>query len=248
MGTFDKKRGDPSDAASSVGILGLVGRFARQLPGAEYAEEQLQSIEARAMRELKQRLESIDDRRLPAPEHPVSGGHHALFRGPHPRSILAGLLAEADDQTAEQARLSVYSHILSQLVPDEARLLGALSDGVEHPLLHVGIGPPFGTPRPLAENFSNLGKTASLKLKERTPKYITHMRSLELLEEGPEDKEQDIKYQILESDKGLREVTQAAEKGTAPGIGVRYIRRVIRIAPLGEAIWQTCQPTEVDNQ
>lgn len=257
MGKQDRKKHalEPAEE-TAAGMLGLMGRFARQLPGASFAEEQLNVLEKRAMRELKQRLDAVDDRRLPAPNdhHPVSVSSaesqvvSASLLSQHPAELLTDLLERAYEQTAEQAQLYLYTMILRELVPDEARLLGALSDGAEYPLLHIGVGPPIGTPRRVAENFSNLGKTATLKLREFTPAYITHLRNLDLLETGPEDKEQEIKYQILESDKAVREVVAEAEKGTAPGMGVRFIRRVIRISPLGQELWNACQPgaSEVD--
>ena len=241
MAVSDKKR---VAEAAPAGVLGLVGRFARQLPGADFAEEQLHNIESRALRELKQRLESVDDRRLPPPDDYEQSNKKPRHISRHPSAAMADLLSRAEEQTEEQAQLYIYNNILSELVPDEARLLSVLSDGTEHPLLHIAVGAPIGTPRRVVENISHLGKNAVLKLRDSAPEYITHLRNLALLEEGPADKEQDIKYQVLESEKTVRELAQAAEKGTVPGMGVRYVRRVIRISPLGRALWEACQPQQ----
>lgn len=252
MGTADNNKATPETTDSDAGgMLGLARRLARQLPGADFAEEQLHNIETRALRELKQRLASVDDRRLPAPAMHHAEPGQSISASPlaqHPGALMADLLDRATDQTTEQAQLYLYSMLLSQLVPDEARLLGALSDGGEHPLLHVGLGAPIGAPRRVAENFSALGKTASLKLKENTPAYITHLRGLGLLEEGPEDRDQEIKYQIMESEKAVRDIAKQAEKGSAPGMSVRYIRRVIRISSLGRQLWEACLPAQPDDE
>lgn len=231
--------------------FGLMGRMVRNLPGADFAEEQLQGVEQRVLRELKQRMDRVNGPpQLPAPKvstltrpaAPVPGASPGVsLLGTSPAEVLADLLQRAEDQTPEQAREYLYSMILRELVPDEARLLGALSDGETHPLLHVGVGPMIGpASRRVAENFSNLGKTATLKLKDFTPAYITHLRNLDLLETGPEDKECEIKYQILESDRATREAVAVAEQGSGPGMSVKYVRRVIRISPLGQELWNYC--------
>lgn len=236
------------------GVFGMVSRFVRNLPGAEFAEEQLHTVERRVLRELKQRLDGIDERRLPTPANyspaPIitadEGGHSVQVvqqsgLGQHPGELLAELMDRAMDQDRAQAQLYLFAMILSELVPDEARILGALSDGDSHPLLHLGIGGPIGTPRVVAENFSTVGKAGRVKLLEFTPAYIAHLRNLDLLETGPEDKEFEIKYQILESDRATNEAAAELGKGSGPAMGIKYIRRVIRISPLGKELWETCQ-------
>ena len=247
MGRSDsnKERARSLDEDRATGMLGLVSRFARQLPGAEFAEEQLHSLESRALRELKQRLEGVDDRRLPPPIGftPTQSGDAESETGiTPPARLMADLMKRAEEQTEEQARWYLYSLILKQLVPDEARLLHTLAEGGAQPLLHLGVGPLLGTPRIVAENFSHLGKTAMLRLKDEAPAYITHLRSLGLLETGPEDKELALKYQILESEKLTREVADRIEQEAGAGRGVRYIRAVLRISPLGQELWDACQP------
>lgn len=246
MGAKDRKQRD-TDVDQPLGVLGLVGRFARQLPGADFAEEQLHNIETRAMRELKQRLESVDDRRLPPPDDYLSTGQKPqLSTARPPAALMAELLGRSNAQSEQEALAYFYSSILRQLVPDEARLLATLADGGSHPVLHIGIGPPIGTPRRVVENFSHLGKTAALRLRDFTPAYLSRLHSLELVEEGPEDKEQTLKYQILESEKIVREAAQLAEKGKTTGTGLRFIRRVVRISPQGRALWGACQSPQTD--
>ncbi len=225
-----------------------VGRLVRTLPGAEFAEEQLHSAELRVLRELKQRLDALDDhRRLPPPEdHAVpvarSSRNNKVQRSV-PGMLLDDLLAKANGQTEEEARMWLYSMLLKQLTPDEVRILNVLSDGQAHPLLHVGVGPRIGAaPKRVVENFSTLGKIAQVKLREFTPAYITHLRSLNLIETGPEDKALDMKYQVLENDAEVRKAAETANKNTGPGSGARMIRRVLRISTLGRELWETCRP------
>lgn len=239
MATSRKRRGS-GNGDLPEGIIGLVGRFARQLPGAEFAEEQYHNIETRALRELKQRLDSVDERRLPAPENHQPA--RPLPTGRHPTLLLADLLERSIDQSSDEARLYLFSRMLQDLVPDEARILALLADGEPQPLIHIGLGPLIGSVKRVAENYSDLGKTAALKYRDMAPIYIRHLRHLGLLQTGPEKRQFDVQYQMLENDRLTRSVAEEAEKGSTTGIGVRYIRRVIRISPLGTDLWNTCNP------
>jgi hypothetical protein len=239
--------------SETTGMIGLMGRFVRNLPGADFAEEQLQSVERRMLSELKHRMEALEERRLPVPKNytppPTVGEDGQAIQSvqsstldQHPSDILAELLDRAAEQDKQQAQLYLYSMMLRELVPDEARILGALSDGDIHPLLHIGIGGPIGTPRRVVENLSTVGKAATIKLPALAPAYITHLRNLDLLETGPEDKEFEIKYQILESDRETHKFVEAAKKASGPGMGIKYMRRVIKISPLGKELWEACRP------
>lgn len=251
---------DDMEPEGGASWFGLMGRMVRNLPGADFAEEQLQTVETRVLRELQQRMDRVSrPARLPSPENYVpqpsvssepqsAAPSSASLLGTPPSEVLADLLERAEQQTPEQARAYLYAMMLRELIPDEARLLGALSDGETHPLLHVGVGPMIGSAsRRVAENFSNLGKTATLKLKDFTPAYITHLRNLDLVETGPEDKEEEIKYQILESDRATLEAVKVAEKSAGPGMSMKFIRRVIRISPLGQELWNYCHGVPENN-
>ncbi len=233
------------------GVVGRVGRLVRRLPGSSYAEEKLHDVEQRVLRELKHRMDALDERRPAAPAGHSSGS----ARSPASRragavpvnlpaaELMADLLERANEQTAEQSRQYLYQAILRELVPDEARILSALSAGDAFPLVHVGLGPPIGqVTRRIAENFSTVGKAALVKLQDRVPRYITHLRKLELVETGPEDRAFDMKYQILESEAVVRQLAEKAAKNAGVGTNVRYIRRILRIAPLGKQLWEACQP------
>lgn len=207
----------------------------RRLPGTDVAEAQFRRVEATLLRELKARLERI--------ESPAPGGH-ARKRPPvtliepsgNARERLDGLLQRAATQTRAEAEDALYVRILQQLLPDEVLILAALSDGSPFPLLHTGLGAPIGpVSRRVVENFSNIGKYAHVQLRDQVPRYIGHLRALGLVEEGSELKDQDLQYQILEGDGGVRAALQPAMRGSR--LSPRYIRRSLRITPLGAALW-----------
>ncbi|MGB1579946.1 MAG: Abi-alpha family protein [Nevskiales bacterium] len=249
MGSDDREADNSRGDAYDNSLFGRMRDYARLLPGADVVEERYQNLEERALRQLKNRLADIDDRRLPAPpgykplKQSVSRGlvSNAALLEEHPREIMADLLARAETQSEQQAEIYLFSAMLRELVPDEARLLRGLSDGAAHPLVHIGVGPPIGpVTRRVEGYFSFLGKSSVLRLKERTPLYLAHLHQLELIELGPEDKELEIRYQVLEGDRAIRERCDAIKATTSAGMTTRFIRRVVRMSDLGQKVWSLC--------
>ena len=233
--------------AGAVRLAERLADAARQLPGADLAETQLRRAEQRLLRELKQRMAAID----PAPagddaRESVDGVVSRTFVIPllqSPRRVLEELLERSQTQTRDQAFDDFYSVLLSELVPDEARMLALLSDGEPQAILHVGVGAPIGPVRRLvAENFAGFGRAAQVKLLEHMPLYIEHLKALRLVEEHPEVPALEVKYQILE---GLREVRDAeAQARRASRQSVRLVRRSLRLSPLGDQLWRACVAPE----
>ncbi len=230
------------------GIAERLADAARQLPGADVAEAQMRRVEQRLLRELKQRMEAAGadadgDRGAPtAGAASEAGSVSRTFVIPllqSPRRVLEELLERSQSQTREQALDDFYSVLLSELVPDEARILALLSDGEPQAILHVGIGAPIGPVRRLvAENFAGFGRAAQVKLLEHLPLYIEHLKALRLVEEHAEVAALDVKYQILEGLRDLRDAVEQARRGTRQS--VRILRRTLRISPLGDQLWQAC--------
>ena len=64
---------------------------------------------------------------------------------PHtPADLLSKLLSESVTQTIDEARARLHVMMLEQLVPDEARILAALSDGTAYPLVHIASRTAMG--------------------------------------------------------------------------------------------------------
>ncbi len=205
-------------------------QIAHALPGAQFAQRQIERVETRVLSELKERLERIE------PSSPASG---LAATGATLNEQMAALLERADTQTREQALDDLFRQIILVLVPDEARILGALSDGAVYPMLHVGIGPRVGAVnRRIVENVSTIGKPAGVKLLEQVPAYIGHLRALGLLQSGPEDKSFEIKYQILESDLAIKQAIERKQQRTTSS--VRYLRRTLRLSEFGQQFWLAC--------
>ena len=228
---------DDAPGSELGGLFQRMSQIAHALPGAQFAQRQIERVETRVLSELKERMDRID----PAPPRrtefdPATGAPVAPLSLPEQ---MAALLERAAEQTREQALEALFRQIIAELVPDEARILGALSDGTAYPMLHVGIGPRVGAvTRRIVENVSNIGKPAGVKLLEQVPAYIAHLRALDLVESAGEDKDFEIKYQILESDLAIKQAIERTPTGAISS--VRYLRRTLRLSEFGRQFWQAC--------
>ena len=214
--------------------------IASRLPGAGLAREAYEGIEHFALTELKNRLDAVDPP-LPAPGETTS---QTLAQRTHPRILLSALLDEATEQDREAAQRALYTSILLQLTADEACILAALSDGSEHALVNITVGTLRTGTRVAARNFSSIERGAPVKLRDYVPAYITHLYSLGLVEIANENRDLEMKYQMLEASprvSGLvRELSQRNRS-------VKTQRRALRLAPLGRDLWSYCDPAKSDS-
>jgi len=145
------------------------------------------------------------------------------------------LLDRALEQSSSSGRQELFHKILDQIVPDEARILGALSDGSASPLLHVYARTRAGlVGEVVLENMSLIGKTANLALPHLTPTYVSHLLSLGLLETGPEDATMKAEYEILGADTAVLRAIKQASRGPIPA---RIERYTLRLSGLGIELW-----------
>lgn len=150
-------------------------------------------------------------------------------------SAMSRLLDLASDQSTSEGRQFLFSKLLDQLVPDEARIISALSDGSSSPLVHVRPR-SFGSPAAVTvvENMSLVGRTANLTMPQQTPGYVSHLRSLGLVEIGPEDPSMKQEYEILLAEMA---VLAAIKRASRRGMGARVERRTLRLSSLGRDLW-----------
>lgn len=155
--------------------------------------------------------------------------------------IMRDLLERSTDQSQEECETAYFLSVLKTLVPDEARILSALSDGAAHPLIHVTAGSLFGAPaRQVVENVSNIGKVAGTQWTSETPTYVTRLRNLGLVETGPEEPSLLVKYQILETDSAITTALDQIKR--AGRQKARIVRRSLKISRLGQSLWDACHP------
>jgi len=170
-----------------------------------------------------------------APAAPAARPTPASTGDPTLRDKLQMLLARALEQSTTAATQALHHRILDDLHPDEARLLGALSDGSASALVHVRARSRSGLPgKLLLENACLIGRTANVTLPQLTPLYVGHLLSWGVVEIGPEDPALKDDYQILMADSAVLKAVKAGSHGP---ITPRVERLTLRMSRLGNDLW-----------
>lgn len=152
---------------------------------------------------------------------------------------LQSLLHRAVAQSTKGGRTELFHKILDQLVPDEARILGALADGSSSPLVNIyGRTRSGGDGSAILANASLIGRTAHLALPRLTDTYVTHLMALRLVEIGPEDGSKDSDYEILMAETYILDALKKASWGPLPA---RVEKGTLRLSDLGRSLWDAAQ-------
>ncbi|MEZ0051235.1 hypothetical protein ABIA30_002233 [Mycobacterium sp. MAA66] len=143
---------------------------------------------------------------------------------------LGKLLDKALDQSTAESQNEFYHRLLDQLVADEARIVGALSDGGSSPLVNVYTR----RGQLVLTNACLVGRTANVALPKMVPQYVGHLLDLGLVETGPEDPTQDVDYEILTAEPIVLDATKRATRGPLPA---RVEKLTLSLSDLGRGLW-----------
>jgi Abortive infection alpha len=156
-------------------------------------------------------------------------------------SKMRTLLDRALDQSTSGSQVELFHHILDQLVADEARIIGALSDGSSSPAVNIYDWTRRRTQgRAVLENASLIGRNANVALPDMVPTYVSHLLSLGLVEMGAEDTDLKDDYEILMAETPVLRAIAEASRGP---LAARVDKRTLTLSPLGHALWNaTMQP------
>lgn len=145
------------------------------------------------------------------------------------------LLDRALDQSTAGSQTELFHRILDQLVADEARIIGALSDGSASPLVNVHAWARLGVPgRAVLENASLIGRTANVALPAMVPTYVGHLLSLGLLETSPEDPALKTDYEVLMAETMVLRAIKSASLGP---LTAKVEKFTLRLSSMGQALW-----------
>jgi hypothetical protein len=251
--TDEERDPDPpgSELDALVSALGAVAReiqnAARAIPGVSLIEAQASAGERFLVERLERRLGYSDPprgapgRSLPIAATPADEGRNGASDAWRPtvEERMDELLTRSIRDTPEESRQTLHEVLVSELVPDEARILAALSDGSSFPLVHFAE-PGVGISQKLVlENASSVGRAAGVALPDRVHLYVSHLRRLGLVESGPEDHSLKDEYEILLTEPYLSATIASIGKGPR---GARIIRRTVRISDLGREFWASARP------
>jgi hypothetical protein len=224
--------GDAVNAADWVGAgLNFAWASAKSLPGGRATTEWLSDAERQVVRAVRQHLEDVDPPALDAPEA-VDEDDDA----PTPERVFRALMERSMYDRPVQSAAALHLALVSALLPDEARILAAVSDGARYPVIHVAE-PGVGAPVYLSENASTVGRAAGVALPDKTPVYLVRMLRLGLITIGPEDTSMRDDYEMLLTDSAVH-----AAIGAVSGMrGARVIRRTVGISELGQEVWEAAK-------
>jgi hypothetical protein len=122
---------------------------------------------------IRHGIDSLDPADAPEESIPDAAPEAAK---PDPGSLnakMTRLLDRALDQNTKGSQIELYHHLLDQLVADEARIIGALSDGSSSPMVNVYTWRSPRVPgRAVLENACLIGRTANVALPQMVPQYV----------------------------------------------------------------------------
>lgn len=190
-------------------------------------------VERMVIRVIRHHLEQLD------PPADTSAAHlTGDDAGPEaPSHILRSLLDKSVHNLPDDSRSDLHRALLKALLPDEARILAALSDGTTYPLIHIAEAGPNSDV--VLANASTVGRVAGVSLPDHTPLYLTRMVQLGLViigPEGPSSMNED--YELLLTESAVNAAQAKARRGI---IGARIIRRTVGISKLGQEMWDTAK-------
>jgi hypothetical protein len=156
-----------------------------------------------------------------------------------PRSLRdrgAELLERSADVEYEEQFHPAYERILTQLAPDEARILRLLATRGAQPAVDVRAGKTLGFGSEMvAPGLNMIGAEAGCRYLDRVPAYLNNLYRLGLIWFSREPLEDPTDYQVLEAQP---DVIAAMRSGGR----AKTVRRSILLTPFGEDFCRICLP------
>jgi hypothetical protein len=161
----------------------------------------------------------------PAPEHRSNGRVPARTL----RQEGEELMRLSCDVRYEVDAHPAYERILSELAPDEARVLRLLLLEGPQPSVDVRTGGPLGlfSSRLIAPGISMIGARAGCRYVDRVPSYLNNLFRLGLIWFSRETIRDHLKYQVLEAQPEVLDAVHSVPQA-------KIVRRSIHLTPFGE--------------
>jgi len=219
-------------------------RVAKQLPGARVVEREAVRL-GHALADLRKLLDmptavfgiagSADEQRVMMLVQNAQTDAQPL------RSAMSELLDRSADSDRASSRDYLYGSIVSQLVPDEARILAVLASGVAYAAADVVAKQGRSSTHTLLSNASTVGHAANATMPDNTPTYLTRLHGFGLVEFGSSDDALSTQYDLIAVDPVVVAARTAAE--TARQGSVRIRRKSVTLTQLGRDFWAACAPS-----
>jgi len=192
----------------------------------ETAPELVEDVRDRARSILRELMESDDE---PASTSEADGTNHTL------RVEGAALLHRSRDVRYSEDAHPAYERILTELAPDEARILRLLLLDGPQPSVDVRTGGPLGmiSSRLISPGLTMIGARAGCRYVERVPSYLNNLFRLGMVWFSRETLRDPIRYQVLEAQPEVLEAVHSVHYA-------KFVRRSIHLTPFGEDFCRVC--------
>jgi hypothetical protein len=221
-----------SVGAAVGGSAALVKRVASGEPAANIAADAAADLRAFAWRMLGLG-ESSPTYTLAAPE-PESASTTALQRAG------ADLLRRSADVAATDEGHPAYARILTEITPDEARILRFLYQEGPQPAVDVRTNRPLGVGSQLVEGgLSMIAEHAGCRYVDRIHPYLTNLSRLGLIQFSKEQVANPNRYQLVEAQPKVAAAMKRAGRSS------KTVHRSIHLNEFGKQFCEVCL-TELD--
>ncbi|WP_024800235.1 Abi-alpha family protein [Nocardia sp. BMG51109] len=176
---------------------------------------------------------------------PPSGERPEHGPTPNLRERGAELLRLSAAVQPDETEHPAFARMLSELAPDEARILRFLYLDGAQPALDIRTGRPLSSGAQRIEPGLNMiGEDAAVGVPERVGSYLTNLRRLGLIESTRDPLDNPARYQLLESQPEVRRLLKRTGFGTKifyrsialTGFGTEFVRTCLPVPPLDEAL------------
>jgi hypothetical protein len=190
-------------------------------------------------------ISDLDERVGQLMPGPVAPSRSRLAARGEPRSRAlslreqgAELLRESADVSAEDTAHPAYAHILSELAPDEARILRLLATQGPQASVDVRAANLIGVGSQLvASGLNMIGAEAGCRYPGRVPSYLNNLFRLGLIWFSHEPLEDPQRYQVLEAQPQSLEAIKRAGRA-------KTVHRSIQLTPFGKDFCDVVLPLE----
>jgi hypothetical protein len=145
------------------------------------------------------------------------------------------LMRRSRDVRYEEDAHPAYERILSELAPDEGRVLRLLMVGGPQPSVDVRTGGPLGLVKSqlIAPGLNMIGARAGCRYVDRVPSYLNNLFRLGLIWFSHETIRDHLRYQVLEAQPDVLEAIHSVRHA-------KVVRRSIHLTPFGEDFCRVC--------
>ncbi len=189
---------------------------ARELTGMEDIEERVAAI---VPDQVTERWPDLPDRSAEnGRKEPETLAEHGV-----------DLLRRSADVRYEEDSHPAYDRILSELAPDEGRILRLLLLSGPQPAVDVRTGGPIGlvSSRLIAPGLNMIGARAGCRYVDRVPQYLNNLFRLGLVWFSRETLRDPLPYQVVEAQPEVLAAMKSVRMA-------KLVRRSIHLTPFGE--------------